>query len=144
MDKRISVGKAIVMSLAMHVRLAIYSFITWLTFYLIGLPDYYQSWPLWSKIVICIAVTLAYFPITAASLRKFWHDGQHLKNSCWLALYLTLPFFIYDYLLLGLYLGLGIELVIPYWYLTLFYFSFWVQFPLVAYWLIRAEKTNAT
>ncbi|MEZ8081008.1 hypothetical protein [Enterovibrio norvegicus] len=50
--------------------------------------------------------------------------------------------FIYDYLLLAVYKGLGIEFVIPYWYLTFFYFSFWVQFPYIG-WRMEKEENNA-
>jgi len=129
------------LSPARHARFLLYSFVTWLTFFLIGLPDYYQGWPFWAKVVLCIAVTLMYFPATAWSLRTFFDDGRHRRNACWLALYLTLPLFTYDYLLLAVYMDLGIGFVVPYWYLTLFYFSFWVQFPLVALWMeTRTER----
>jgi hypothetical protein len=40
----------------------------------------------------------------------------------WLAFYLTLPLFIYDYVLLAWYMELGIGFVILYWYLSFFYF----------------------
>ncbi|MEH6585913.1 MAG: hypothetical protein V7720_05100 [Halioglobus sp.] len=62
-----------------------------------------------------------------------------MTNSRWLALYLTLPLFVFDYLLLALYKGLGISFVIPYWYLTFFYFSFWLQFPYVG-WKMQRER----
>ena len=127
------------MSIQKHLTFVAYSFLTWLTFYLIGLPEYYQQWPFWSKVVLCIAVTAMYFPGTVYTLKKFWSDGKHFTNSLWLALYLTLPLFTYDYLLIGLYWGLGIEFVFSYWYLSLFYFSFWIQFPAVGYWLQRKE-----
>ena len=131
------------MSASMHCRLIAYSFVTWLSFYLIGLPDYYQSWPFWGKVVLCVLVTLLYFPVTAYSLRTFWDDGAYTKNALWLAFYLTLPLFVYDYLLLAVYKELGIMFVVPYWYLTLFYFSFWVQFPLVALWLNREMRADS-
>ena len=57
-------------------------------------------------------------------------------------LYLTLPLFVYDYLLLAVYKGLGIGFVIPYWYLTFFYFSFWIQFPLVGWWIQRTKTQS--
>ena len=131
------------MTPALHLKFALYSFATWLLFYLIGWPDYYQSWPLWSKFVLCVVVTGIYFPITAYSLRTIWRDGRHVKNAYWLALYLTLPLFIYDYLLLAVYMELGIGFVIPYWYLTFFYFSFWFQFPAVGRWVIKKEAEAA-
>lgn len=115
-----------------HVQLLAYSFVTWLSFYLIGLPDYYQQWPLWGKLIIVPLVIALYFPATRYMLERFWNDGRHKINARWLAFYLTVPLFIYDYLLLAVYKGLGIQFVFPYWYLTFFYFSFWIQFPYVA------------
>ncbi len=128
------------MTVKQHVQLLAYSFVTWLVFYLIGLPQYYQQWPGWAKVLIVILVTVLYFPVTRYSLTRFWDNGLHVVNACWLALYLTIPLFIYDYLLLGVYKGLGLGFVKPYWYLTFFYFSFWLQFPYVA-WRMGAAST---
>lgn len=122
-----------------HIQLLVYSFLTWLSFYLIGLPEYYQQWYFWAKVLIVILVTVLYVPVTRYTLKKYWNDGRHLVNSCWLALYLTLPLFVYDYLLLAVYKGLGIQFVIPYWYLTFFYFSFWIQFPYIGWQMQRKE-----
>ena len=124
---------------SLHAKLVVYSFVTWLIFYLLGLPDYYQQWDFWAKIGIIPAVTALYFPIARYTLLKFWTDNKHLNNSYWLAFYLTLPLFIYDYLLLALYRDLGIGFVVPYWYLTFFYFSFWIQFPYVGWSMERAR-----
>jgi len=124
-----------------HAKLLVYSFLTWLVFYLLGLPDYYQRLPIPIKTLLVIAVTVIYFPATKYTLTKFWDNGRHLKNALWLAFYLTLPLFIYDYLLLGWYKGLGIKFVFPYWYLTVFYFSFWLQFPFVG-WRMEQENKN--
>ena len=116
-----------------HLGLIAYSFVTWLSFYLLGLPEYYQQWYLWAKLVIVLAVTIMYFPVTRLTLEKFWDDNKHFKNSCWLAFYLTGPLFVYDYVLLAWYKGLGIWFIVPYWYLTFFYFSFWVQIPWIGW-----------
>lgn len=124
-----------------HAELLAYSFLTWLTFYIIGLPEYYQQWYPWAKVAVVILVTAAYVPVTRYTLESYWSDGNHLKNSLWLALYLTLPLFVYDYLLLAWYMGLGIGFVVPYWYLTFFYFSFWIQFPAVGYWMEKRDIT---
>ena len=129
------------MHINQHANLLVYSALTWLVFYLLGLPDYYQRLSISVKGLLVVAVTLIYFPVTKYTLRKFWNDGKHLKNAFRLAFYLTLPFFTYDYLLLGLYKGLGIKFVIPYWYLTFFYFSFWLQFPFIAF---KMERENNT
>lgn len=129
------------MNLKQHAKLLVYSFLTWLTFYLLGLPDYYQRLSFEVKALLVIAVTALYFPATKYTLNTFWNDGKNLKNACWLAFYLTLPLFIYDYLLLGIYKDLGLRFVFPYWYLTFFYFSFWLQFPFVA-WRMKQESSN--
>ena len=126
------------MTFKKHIQLFGYSFFTWFVFYLIGLPEYYQQWPTWAKLIILPLITALYFPVTRYTLVKYWTDGRHLANSCWLALYLTLPLFIFDYLLLALYKEIGIQFVIPYWYLTFFYFSFWVQFPYIG-WKMEGE-----
>ncbi|HBE70514.1 MAG TPA: hypothetical protein DDW52_20405 [Planctomycetaceae bacterium] len=131
------------MTLRKHIELLIYSFVTWLSFYLLGLPEYYQQWYLWAKVVIVVGVTLLYFPVTRQTLLRYWDNGQHFKNSCWLALYLTVPLFVYDYLLLAWYKGLGIGFVVPYWYLTFFYFSFWLQFPFIGWQMERKTTTHA-
>lgn len=123
-----------------HGQLLGYSFVTWLSFYIIGLPEYYQQWYLVAKIMILLLVTALYFPVTRYTLANYWDDGRHVANSRWLAFYLTVPLFIYDYLLLAVYKDLGIGFVIPYWYLTFFYFSFWVQFPYVARKMAEQER----
>ena len=97
---------------------------TWLVFYIIGLPEYYQHWFFEAKVAAVVAATLIYFPWGRYCLKTLWDDGQHLKNSTTLAFYLTLPLFIYDYLLLGWYKGPGIQFVFLYWYLSLFLLFF--------------------
>ncbi|MEN1729341.1 MAG: hypothetical protein AAGJ52_12960 [Pseudomonadota bacterium] len=124
-----------------HLQLLAYSFITWLTFFLIGLPEYYQQWYDWAKVVVVVLVTLLYFPVTRWTLRRYFDDGLHLKNSLWLAFYLTVPLFIYDYLLLAWHWGYGIGFVVPFWYLTFFYFSFWIQFPWIGARMEREDRS---
>ena len=130
------------MTIKKHIQLTLYSFVTWLTFYLVGLPEYYRQWYLWAKLLILPLVTALYFPVTRSTLKNFWSDGRHIRNSLWLAFYLTLPLFVYDYLLLAVYKGLGIQFVIPYWYLTFFYFSFWLQFPYIG-WKMELEEKHS-
>ncbi|MEO0835969.1 MAG: hypothetical protein AAFY16_08280, partial [Cyanobacteria bacterium J06642_3] len=114
-----------------HLSLLVMSFVTWGIFVIIGLPDYYQSWSLVAKLIACVAVTLLYIPLTPFIL-KLIDNQSYLKNSLWLALYLTLPLFIYDYIYIVLIGGDNLSFVLRYWYLSFFYFSFWVQFPLIA------------
>ncbi|CAF1362936.1 unnamed protein product [Rotaria magnacalcarata] len=115
-----------------HLTLLLIGFISWAIFVVIGLPDYYQSWSFTAKIVVCIVVTILYFPLAAFILRKI-DNKEYFNNSLWLAFYLTLPLFIYDYTLIVLIGGDNLSFVFTYWYLSLFYVSFWIQFPFIGW-----------
>ena len=123
------------LDLKTHITLLIISFITWLIFVLIGLPDYYQSWSFQAQIAICIFVTILYFPLTRFILEKF-ETKEYFKNSLWLAFYLTLPLFTYDFIYIVLIKKDNMSFVFRYWYLSFFYFSFWIQMPFVG-WLMQ-------
>lgn len=114
-----------------HLALLLMSFVTWGFFVLLGLPDYYQSWPFSAKVAICIAVTILYLPLAPFILRQM-DNKDYVINSLWLALYLTLPLFIDDYVFIVLIGGDDLSFIFRYWYLSFFYCSFWVQFPLTA------------
>ncbi|MEM9685771.1 MAG: hypothetical protein AAF934_02490 [Bacteroidota bacterium] len=119
------------LKLKTHLVLLIMSFVTWGIFVIIGLPDYYQSWSFNAQVAIVIAVTVLYIPLTPFILKKI-ETKNYLKNALWLAFYLTVPLFIYDYIFIVLIGGDELSFVFRYWYLSLFYFSFWLQFPLIA------------
>ncbi|KZS42777.1 hypothetical protein AWE51_15515 [Aquimarina aggregata] len=118
-------------ALKYHLALLLMSFVTWGFFVLVGLPDYYQSWSYEAKVIIVILVTIMYIPLAPFLLKKMFPDREYFKNSLWLALYLTVPLFIYDVIFIGWIGGEGLQFIPIYWYLTFFYFSFWVQFPLI-------------
>ncbi len=114
-----------------HVLLLLMSFLTWGFFVLVGLPDYYLSWTYDAKVLIVIAVTIVYIPLGKLLTKKMFPDKEYFKNSIWLAFYLTIPLFIYDTIFIGIVGGEGLKFIPKYWFLTFFYFSFWVQFPLI-------------
>ena len=120
------------LSLKNHLQLLAMSFVTWGFFVLVGLPDYYQSWPYDAQVLIVIAVNIIYIPLGRYLLRVAFPDKAYFKNSIWLAFYLTVPLFSYDVIFIGIIGKEGLAFIPKYWYLTFFYFSFWVQFPLIA------------
>ena len=120
------------LSLRNHLSLLLMSFVTWGLFLLVGLPDYYQHWPYAAQVFGVIGVTALYVPLCSLLLKKMFPDKQHFKNSLWLAFYLTVPLFSYDSIYIGVILGEGMEFIPKYWVLSFFYFSFWLQFPLIA------------
>jgi len=129
------------LSIQQHIQLFIMSFLTWSFFVLVGLPDYYQSWSFNNKFIICTLVTILYVPFGSYLLKKLFDNQEYFKNSLWLASYLTVPLFIFDVFYIIGYLGeKDLSFVAKYWYLTFFYFSFWVQFPLVG--LLMEQNLN--
>lgn len=120
------------LSLKTHVSLLLMSFLTWGFFVIVGLPDYGQSWSYDFTVIVVIAITVLYIPLSKFLLKKMFSDNEYFKNSIWLAFYLTVPLFTYDTIFIGIIGGEGLKFIPKYWYLTFFYFSFWVQFPLIA------------
>ncbi len=116
------------------------SFITWGLFVLVGLPDYYQSWTYEAQVIGVILVTVLYIPLGKFLLKKMFPTKEYFKNSLWLAFYLTVPLFTYDTVLIGIIGGEGLKFIPRYWVLTFFYFSFWLQFPLIA--LLMEKNLN--
>ena len=123
-----------------HVALLVMSFLTWGFFVLLGLPDYYQHWPLPAQLAILPAVTLLYVPLAPWLLRRF-PDGRPRRNARWLALYLTVPLFLYDFVYLVVLGNETLGFVFRYWYLSFFYVSFWLQFPWAARRMERGFRT---
>lgn len=123
-----------------HLSLLIMSFLTWGLFVLVGLPDYGQSWDFNLMVILVIAITVAYVPIGDFILKKMFPDNRYFKNSIWLAFYLTIPLFIYDVIFIAIIGGEGLQFLPKYWYLTFFYFSFWIQFPLIG--LLKEHNLN--
>ncbi len=127
------------LSLRNHLSLLLMSFLTWGAFVLIGLPDYYQSWTYEAHVLGVIAVTILYVPLGNFLIKRMFPDKAYFKNSIWLAFYLTVPLFTFDIIFIGIIGGEGLTFIPKYWVLTFFYFSFWLQFPLIALVLERAE-----
>ncbi len=119
------------LSFKTHLSLLLMSFITWGFFVLVGFPDYGQSWSFNLTVTVVIAITIFYIPFGEFLLKKMFPSKEYFKNSIWLALYLTVPLFTYDTIFIGLIGGEGFAFLPKYWYLTFFYFSFWIQFPLI-------------
>lgn len=107
-----------------HFEIFIIVSVVWLIFWGMGLPNYYQQYSfkfmLFFDVVLLIPLTgLIYF-----LLKKEKHNKKH--KAIWLATYFTVPFFVYDLLYCGYYLGEGIKFTVKYWYLTIYYFIPWL------------------
>lgn len=123
-----------------HLQLLLMSFITWGFFVIVGLPDYGQSWSFNFTVFAVIVITVIYVPIGKLIIIKMFPGQEYFINSIWLAIYLTIPLFIYDTLFIGVIGGEGMAFIPKYWYLTFFYFSFWIQFPIIG--LLMEKNTH--
>ena len=123
-----------------HLALLLMSFITWGFFVIIGFPDYGQSWSYDFTVAVVIAITVLYVPLGKFITKKMFSNQEYFKNSLWLAFYLTVPLFTYDTIFIGVIGGEGMKFLPKYWYLTFFYFSFWIQFPLIG--LLMEKNLN--
>lgn len=117
-----------VMGLRNHIRLLIIVTVAWIVFWIAGLPDYYQQYSIGSMIIVDLIILPPIWLIVYLSLKKA-RSGRVLKASLWWAFYISCPFFIYDFIYAGIYLGNGINFLWSYWYLTVYYILPWILFP---------------
>jgi hypothetical protein len=120
-----------------HVKLLVAASVVWLGFWVAGLPDYYQQYSTRSLILfeVLLLPPVGWAGFVALRARR---RSSRMKRALAIAFYFTVPLFLYDLVYCGLHLGHGLRFVVPYWYLTVYYFVPWALFPLTALWLERA------
>lgn len=127
------------MSRRAHLQLLGSGVATWLGFFLLGLPDYYQQYPTW-----LIAVgTAALVPPTVWLGWKIisrQRDERRLSMSFALSFYFTVPFALLDTLYCGVWLRHGHQYLVQYWYLTVFYVIPWVVYVPMGLWKPRVTS----
>jgi hypothetical protein len=122
-----------------HLKLLGQALLVWLGFWICGLPDYYQQY---STIALAVACTVlsAVFGLFAVWLLASVRPQYRMRRALWLAFYYSLPFLLLDWLYCGMYLGLGASFLRSHWYLTVFYVTVWLQFPVTAWLLGHAQR----
>ncbi len=116
------------MKLRGHSTILVFVTIAWGLFWLIGLPDYYQQYATVSMLIFDIIILILLTGFLYWLLKR---TPQQFRSSLsfWLAFYITIPLFIYDYLYCGIYLGNGLTFVSTYWYLSVYYIIPWILCP---------------
>jgi len=114
-----------------HIRILVIATIVWIIFLIVGMPDYYLQY---SNQNMIIFVTILLIPISIVITRVFKSINQEkrLKISYWYAFYFTVPLAIYDIVYCAIYLGYGINFLIVFWFLSIFYLIPWILFPIIA------------
>ena len=114
-----------------HIRIFLTATVVWAGFLVLGLPSYYQQYSnrvmIWFDLILLIPITaFVYFAL------KRRRANRRMTLALWLAFYFTVPLAIYDWLYCGLYLGHGMQFIVSFWYLSIYYVIPWILFPLVA------------
>lgn len=115
--------------------------LAWTLFWLIGLPGYYQQYSflfmLLFDILLLIPLSLLIYWILKNTPRY-----HRMHFSLWLAFYISIPLFLYDYLYCAHFLGHGWSFLSEFWYLSVYYVIPWIISPSISYWLNRHESQN--
>jgi hypothetical protein len=64
---------------------------------------------------------------------------QRMQVALWIAFYFTVPLGVYDYVYCGLLLGFGVQFLVDFWYLTVYYVIPWVLAPAIVWWINRSD-----
>ena len=112
----------------------------WTLFFIVGLgSDYFQTAPRWMVLTfgeLMPAMALAYL----AWRRCTRAPQQAWRSAFWIAFYLTIPLFVYDYLYLAVHQARGWSFLQTHWYLTAFYIIPWLLLPPIAWQAARKDK----
>lgn len=129
------------MKLRNHFRIFGIVTFAWTLFLLIGLPGYYQQYSfhfmLLFDILLLIPLSLLIYWILKNTPRN-----HRMRFSLWLAFYISIPLFLYDYFYCALYLGHGWSFLSGFWYLSVYYVIPWIVCPAISFWLNRHESQN--
>jgi hypothetical protein len=118
----------------------------WTLFFLGGLwSDYFQTWPAWAAFVFIDVIPAAVLALLSVPIIRWMTPASPYKGAFWIAFYFTIPFFIYDFVYLGLHKKLGLSFIASHWYLSIFYLIPWLAtFAVVRAGLIRVPARNAS
>ena len=117
------------MKIKNHIKLFVIVTIAWMIFLILGLPDYYQQYSTAIMIVFDIIILPPIWYLVYKSAKRT-KPGRGLIISVWWSFYITVPLFIYDLIYCGIYLGHGLDFLITYWYLSVYYIIPWLFFPI--------------
>lgn len=122
-----------------HVRILIYATIAWFLFLLAGMPDYYLQYSTITMIWFVVLLLIPFFIIIWFIFKPI-KTSRRIQISLWYSFYFTVPLAIYDYLYCGIYLGYGINFLVVFWFLSIYYLIPWILFPMIAKVLNRTYK----
>lgn len=117
-----------------HIHLSLISIAVYALFIVRGLSsNHYQDLSVDFYFVEGIDIFIFLIPTCFLILKLISKKQDYFKDSMWLAFYTTIPFFFFDLIFLGIIKGFGIEFFSKWWFLSIFYFILWIEFPIIGY-----------
>lgn len=123
-----------------HIRLFILVSIAWGLFWVGGFPEYYQQYSTVFMVLFDLIILPPICFLVFRSVKKS-KPGNTMRNYFWWAFYISVPLFIYDLLYCGLYLGNGINFLVKYWYISIYYILPWIIFLPMGWFLQKHYKS---
>ena len=124
-----------------HIKILSIVTAAWVVFWLAGWPEYYRQYSfrfmLLFDAAILVLLWFVVYRVLRATPQKF-----KITLSIWLAFYITVPLFLYDYLYCGVYLNYGLSFISKFWFLSVYYVIPWILCPVTGVWLSRRDNDN--
>lgn len=122
-----------------HIRILVIATSVWVIFLLAGMPDYYLQYSNQHMLLFVIVLIIPISIIITKVFRPI-NPQKRLKISFWYAFYFSVPLAIYDILYCAIYLGYGINFIVVFWFLSIYYLIPWILFPMIAHKLNRISN----
>ena len=101
----------------------------WLLFYIIGMPfNYFLDFSVNELINLTLIGAFGAIPFFALFTLSIF-GRNYVKESFWLAFYASVPLFFYDYIIIGIIHGEGLNFLRTHWILTVGYLEVWIIIP---------------
>lgn len=117
-----------------HLKFVVIVIAIYVVFVIRGLStNHYQDLQLDFIFIDNLEIFMWLIPACFIILKFVSRKQDYFKDSFWLTFYATVPFVCFDLIFLGGIKGYGVGYFGRWWFLTLFYFILWVEFPIVGY-----------
>jgi hypothetical protein len=127
------------MRIRSHMRILFIATMVWIVFLIAGMPDYYLQYSYEAMLLFVLILLIPISTVLVIIFRKI-EQPRRLKIALWYAFYFTVPLFIYDSIYCGYILGHGINFIVIFWFLSVYYLIPWILFPLITFFLNRMYK----
>lgn len=125
-----------------HLLMLVTAVISWgLNWWEGSFSDHFAAWALNMKIIHLVNVVLILLPVGFGVLQFCSTEAGIFKSACWLALYFSFVFILFDFLYLGIARGHGLSYIVSNWHAAALYPLFWIEIPLIG-WVAKGRAAR--